>query len=392
MTSRAPLLVVLLALSLLAPSSAWAETTYRVSGAGFGHGVGMSQWGAFGYAQRGAEYRDIVTHYYRGAKVDRVRSSRSVRVLLGADPDIVFSASKRACGTDLRPSRTYRAALGDGGVRLERENGAKIASCGSKLVAKGVAGPIRIAGRGEFRGDLVAAVDDGTQYVINQLGIDDYVQGVIANEMPSVWPLAALQAQAVAARSYALATDSGGRLFDQYSDTRSQVYGGLASETKRTNRAVRRSSRQVLVYEDAVIPAFFFSSSGGRTENVEFGFGGASPVPYLKSVRDPYDDASPDHRWRETFTRSEMESKLSGLVDGSFRGIEVTERGASPRIVTAKVIGSGGSTRVTGTDLRVLLDLRSTWAKFERVRRGAATRPRTARAKPGPISLPSTRK
>lgn len=368
MKPRPRLLLALLAIGALVPAAAGAETSYRVSGGGFGHGVGMSQWGAYGFAKQGADYRDIVTHYYRGAKLDRVRASRSVRVLLGADSEIVFSGSKRACGTDLKPSRTYRATLGEGGVRLERESGAKLATCEDKLVAKDASGPIRIEGEGEFRGDLVAAVGDGTLYAINQLEIDDYVQGVIPNEMPSAWPLAALQAQAVAARSYALATDSGGRLFDQYSDTRSQVYGGLASETKRTNRAVRRSSRGVLVYDDSVIPAFFFSSSGGRTENVEFGFGGATPAPYLRSVRDPYDDASPDHRWTETFSRSEMESKLSGLVDGSFRDIEVTQRGASPRIVTARVIGTDGSTPVTGADLRVRLGLLSTWAEFERAR------------------------
>ena len=124
-------------------------------------------------------------------------------------------------------------------VRLERPNGRRIASCGGKLVAKGVAGPIRIGGQGSYRGDLVVASKAGTGYVINQVEVDDYVRGVIANEMPSSWPRAALGAQAMAARSYALATDSGGRLFDQYDDTRSQVYGGVAVETKRTNRSSR---------------------------------------------------------------------------------------------------------------------------------------------------------
>ena len=364
--TRAPFLIALLALVAAAPAR--AEASYVITGAGFGHGVGMSQWGAYGYAKHGAEHRDIVTHYFKGTKVMRAKASRSVRVLLGADPNVAFSGSKRACGVNLRPARTYRAALNGNAVRLERSNGARLAACGSTLVAKGVAGPIQIGGEGSFRGDLVAAVKGGRQYVVNELVLDDYVKGVIANEMPSGWPLDALKAQAVAARSYAIATDSGGRIFDQYGDTRSQVYGGLATETDRTNRAVRRSSRQVVTYEGEVIPAFYSSSSGGRTENVEFGFLGASPAPYLRSVRDPFDDASPDHRWRETFTRGQMEAKLGGLVEGRFRGIEVTKRGASPRVVAAKVLGSAGSTRVTGTDLRVRLGLLSTWAKFERPR------------------------
>ena len=123
----------------------------------------------------------------------------------------------------------------------------------------------------------------------------------------------------------------------------------------------------MLEYRGEVIPAFFSSSSGGRTENVEFAFLGAEPKPYLRSVRDPYDDASPDHRWRETFSRAAMESKLSGLVEGRLRAIRVTRTGVSPRIVRAQVVGTRGSTTVTGSDLQVRLGLRSTWAKFKRV-------------------------
>ncbi len=117
-----------------------------------------------------------------------------------------------------------------------------------------------------------------------------------------------------------------------------------------------------------MIPAFFSSSSGGRTENVEFGFPGAEPKPYLESVRDPYDDASPDHRWKETYTRRELQAKLGELVKGRLQGINVTKRGVSPRIVYAKVVGSNGNTEVTGSDLRLRLGLRSTWVKFKKLR------------------------
>jgi len=365
--ARRTILLALLLLTTLS-ATASAETRYRVIGGGFGHGVGMSQWGAYGYAKHGTPYRDIATHYFKGTKVGRVKASRTIRVLLGTDPDASFTGAKRACGTNLRPSRTYRAAMGGDRIRLERGNGKRLARCGGKLVAKGASGPIRIGGQGAFRGDLVTVAKSGKQYVVNQLGIDDYVKGVVPNEMPPSWPLAALQTQALTARSYALATDAGGRIFDQYDDTRSQVYGGIAGETAATNEAVRKSRRQVLEFKGEVIPAFYSSSSGGRTENVEFGFPGTEPKPYLKSVRDPYDDASPDHRWRESFSRGEMESMLSGLVPGRFRGIKVTKRGVSPRIVAAKVLGTRGATRVTGSDLVVRLGLRSSWAKFKRVR------------------------
>ncbi|MBA2523201.1 MAG: SpoIID/LytB domain-containing protein [Solirubrobacterales bacterium] len=351
------------------PAPAGAETRFDVVGAGFGHGVGLSQWGAYGYAKHGEEYRDIATHYFTGAKIDQVRDARTIRVLLDTTTDDVsFSHSKRACGQDLKPSATYRAALSGSGVRLERSDGKRIAGCGESLDAKASAGPIQIGGQGAYRGDFVASASGGTLYIVNQVNLDDYVQGVIPNEMSSSWPLAALQAQAVAARSYALATDAGSGVFDQYDDTRSQVYGGLATESTRTNVAVRKSKLQVLEYRDEVIPAFYSSSSGGRTENVEFGFPGAEPKPYLRSVKDPYDDASPDHRWRESFTQSEMQSQLSGLVKGRLESIKVTKRGVSPRIVEAEIVGTAGTTSVTGSDLQSRLGLRSTWAKFTRVR------------------------
>jgi len=361
-------LIVLLAMLALAPS-AGAAAKYRLLGHGYGHGVGMSQWGAYGYAEHGANYEKIVKHYFTGTELEQFRSSKKVRVLLAtATGDITFSGAKRACGYDLHPSSTYQASMRSGEVRLERDDGDRLAGCGSKLVAKGVSGPIEIGGQGTYRGDFVAAVSNGELYAINQVPLDDYIQGVIPSEMPTSWPHAALEAQAVAARSYALATDAGGELFDQYDDTRSQVYGGVSTETPETNRAVRRTKLEVLSYDGEVIPAFFSSSSGGQTENVEFGFPGGTPAPYLKSVRDPYDDASPDHRWKETFTVSELESKLGGLVEGRLKDINVTERGESPRIVSAKIVGTGGTTEVTGSDLRLRLGLRSTWVKFKKLK------------------------
>jgi stage II sporulation protein D len=364
--AAAPALLLLLALMvLLAAASPAAAKRFVVTGHGNGHGVGMSQWGAYGYAKHGADYRKIATHYFKHSKVARVRAGKQIRVLIGSASNAVeFSRSRRACGHDLKPGRTYRAVARGSRVKLERGNGKRIARCGGKLVAKGSGGKIKIGGEGKFRGDLVAAGSSRSLLIINQLSLDDYVAGVIANEMPSSWPLDALQAQALAARSYALSTAGGGGPFDVYDDTRSQVYGGLASETKRTNRAVSRSKRQVLEYRGDVITAYFSSSSGGRTENVEYGFPGASPEPYLKSVKDPYDDASPDHRWRLSYSRNGVEAALSGLIKGRFKGIKVTKRGVSPRIVTAKVLGSGGATRVSGSDLRSRFSGRSTWMTF----------------------------
>jgi stage II sporulation protein D len=201
--------------------------------------------------------------------------------------------------------------------------------------------------------------------VINSVGAEGYVKGVVANEMPSSWHQQALRAQAVVARSYGLATTRAGA-FDHYDDTRSQVYGGRTSETKATNRAVKRTKRKVVKYGGRVATTYYFSTSGGQTENSEFGFGAGSPSPYLKSVNDPYDDISPVHRWRVTYSNSAMESRLKSLFQGNLRRIEILDTGRSPRIVRARVVGSSGSSTVSGDTLRNRLGLRSTWAKFKR--------------------------
>ncbi len=111
---------------------------------------------------------------------------------------------------------------------------------------------------------------------------------------------------------------------------------------------------------------YYFSTSGGQTENVEFGFPGAEPRSYLKGVRDPYDDASPYHRWKLKLSRSQIESRLGGLVEGSLREIDVIKTGASPRIVKARIEGSRGGEKMSGPTLQGALGLRSTWARFKK--------------------------
>ena len=245
---------------------------------------------------------------------------------------------------------------------LRRAGHGRIANCGQSGIAAG-GGTIRIGDKGVYRGKLKAKVSDGGLLAINPVGLQAYVKGVVPNEVPSSWPKAALRAQAVAARSYALATSGEGD-FDVYDDVRSQVYGGRDSETERTNKAAKRTSGQVVRHGGKVATTYFFSTSGGQTESVEHGFPGAAPAGYLKSVRDPYDGASPYHRWKVRFSQSEIESELSAYFSGRLRKIKVLRRGDSPRIVTARVVGSNGSSRVSGPTLQAALDLRSTWARF----------------------------
>ena len=191
------------------------------------------------------------------------------------------------------------------------------------------------------------------------------------DESPPSWPLEALKAQAVAARTYALATRKPGAGFDLYPDTRSQVYGGVAAEEASTNQAIAATRGEVVTYQGVPVVTYFFSTSGGRTEDVENTPLGNEPRPWLKSVDDPYDDASPRHRWGPIrMTLKQAGRKLGGLVKGRFRGIEVVRRGRSPRIVEADVIGSRGRVRTTGGQLRARLGLFDTWAFFTSITTG----------------------
>jgi len=356
---KAMLAALLGAGALMAPA---AEAEWTIDGRGFGHGVGMSQYGAYGFALAGRGYRDILDHYYTDTKVGKVGGER-VRVLLGSgDGSVSFSGAGRACGQDLDPARDYSFEAGGGGVVLRTWSGDRLRSCGTEGEA---AGGVRIGRFGSFRGALVARNSGGSLMVINALGLEAYVKGVVPNEVPTSWPAEALRAQAVAARSYGLATERSG-VFDHYADARSQVYGGRSSEVRSTSEAVRATRRQVVEYRGRPAATYFFSTSGGQTESSEFGFSGGSSVPYLKSVEDPFDDASPVHTWTERLSDDQMESELDGLFQGKLRKIEILERGESPRIVRARVVGSSGSTTVTGDTLRARLGLRSTWARFER--------------------------
>jgi stage II sporulation protein D len=354
---------------------AHGATRHIVDGAGWGHGAGMSQYGAYGLAQHGRTYRQILAHYYRGTDLGQAQT-RTIRVLLTTGRGTVaFSGAARASRRRLDPAKSYRARLRGSRVELRTSRGKLVTRFSAPLRVRAPrGGGVRLAGtaiggkaNGAYRGSLeLSASPGGGLTVVNAVALDQYVQGVVPKESPASWPAEALKAQAVAARSYALATDRGGPVFDQYPDVRSQVYRGMDEEAATTNAATQATAGEILRYDGEVATTFFFSTSGGHTENVENVFYG-EPKPYLRGVEDPYDDASPRHRWRFTFSQSRMDAALGGWVKGSFREIDVVRRGVSPRIVSADVVGTDGRTRVTGADLRARLGLYDTWARFTRV-------------------------
>jgi stage II sporulation protein D len=366
----------LLALTLLGclvcAGSAAAASRLTIRGAGFGHGVGMSQYGAMGFAEQGAGYQAILGHYYTGTSLGTTEPSRLVRVLLQSTSGAAaITGAERAGARTLDPAKSYRVVRrAFDQVDLQSATGRRIGTYTAPLQVDGGADGIVLKGRalngrtgGAYRGILELRPGAFGVNAINAVPLDQYVQGVVPVESPASWPLEALKAQAVAARTYAITSSKGGVGFEHYPDTRSQVYGGIGVEQASTNQAVAETARQVVTYQGRPVTTYFFSTSGGRTENNENSFGGP-PQPWLRSVEDPFDDVSPRHRWRVQLSMGAAAAKLSGLVKGAFRGIRVIRRGASPRVVAADVVGSRGTTRVTGATLRSRFGLYDTWGYY----------------------------
>jgi stage II sporulation protein D len=367
-------LLLTASVGLLLAAPAQAGVGWVVHGRGFGHGVGMSQWGAYGYALHGKSHRFILRHYYSGTSLGKLGGPEVVRVLVDiSSGDLGFSGATGACGVRLDPGRSYAAHRSFGAVRLRSPAGRTLATCGPKLRAAGN-GTIRIGGE-LFRGALEVVPtrsDPGSLNAVNAVALDQYVKGVIPNESPASWPLAALRAQAVAARSYALTGRVDGNGFDLYDDTRSQVYDGIASEATRANRAADETRGEVLRYGGEVAQAFFSACSGGHTESVQNVFFGA-PVPYLVGVRDPYDGYCPLHTWTLRFSGGQISARLGSYLQGQLKRVVVTKRGTSPRIVWARLYGSAGVTKIRGDQLAAALGGYDRWMTFCKVVDGKET-------------------
>jgi stage II sporulation protein D len=355
-------------LASLCPVAAQASVSWIVHGRGFGHGVGMSAYGAYGFAKHGKGYRFILSHYYRGTAIGTLTQPRVVRVLLDISPgDVEFSGATSACGESLVPGRSYEAHRKGRSVVLRSSGGKPLAGCGRKLRAAG-SGRIAIAGQGTYRGALETVPtesDAGSLNVVNALAIEQYAKGVMPNEVPPSWPIEELKAHALAVRSIAITGDVDGNGFDVYADTRSQVYEGLESEYARTNEAVAATRGQVVTYKGEVAQTLYSACSGGHTESVQNVFGTA--VPYLVGVPDPYDYYCPLHKWTLDFTGPEISSRLGAYLQGKLKRVAITKTGVSPRIIAAKLIGTAGTSTVTGSELSLALGGYDTWMTFEKV-------------------------
>jgi stage II sporulation protein D len=344
-------LLLILAAALCLPAPAAGGTLFLIDGQGWGHGVGMSQYGAQGFAQAGWRYQRILSYYYRGTQL-RLLPARPVRVLLAEGrPAVTISSAKPFRVVDAR-GKARRLKPGPQNLvaaRLSRRR--------APLRFQPGAAPLRLDGVA-YRGTLVVHRRAGKLTVVNRLPLDRYLRGVVPWEMPDDWHPQALRAQAVVARSYALATLKPGTLFDLYADTRSQVYGGIQAEAATTNRAIGATAGRVLLWNGRVATTFYHSTSGGKTVSIGEAWPNATPVPYLVSVPDPYDRLSKYHRWGPVrLTPAQVARKLGAPV---VRDLLVA-RGASGRATEVTIKERAGARRMLSQDFRRALDLRSTW-------------------------------
>ena len=373
-------LAVALATPAAASAAAQAATQawqMNLTGRGYGHGIGMSQYGAYGYALHGFTYQAILQHYYTGIGFG-VSADSNVRVLLaGAQTSV--SVTCPAAYQAIVGSQTVPLAAGSTstvtwvGSAFQLTSGAGAWTADQPIVFQPTSGLLVLVNRSgilnavgaPYRGDLTVAHQSSGLCAIDTLPVESYLRGVVPLEMSSGWPIEALKAQAVAARTYAIRSISSSGLFDLYSDTRSQAYGGASRERAATDAAVTGTAGVIATYGGQPIAAFYFSTSGGHTENIE-NVWNTAPLPYLKGVDDPYDTLSPYHVWPDNPIRKSASSVATALGAGNvpagqLQALYVVKRGVSPRVVQALAISDSGATSLSGSAIRTALGLRDTW-------------------------------
>ena len=216
--------------------------------------------------------------------------------------------------------------------------------------------PLDVAGK-PYRGQIVVSVTGKKLDAVNDVPLEQYLAGVVPREMPAAWPAEALKAQAVAARSYALAHRLTGKPYDLYADVRSQVYGGIQGEDARATAAIAATAGQVMLHGGKVVDALFHSTSGGRTVSAAEAFG--ADVPYLVSVDDPWSSLSPVHAWGPVGVADTTVRK--GLALGSpVLGLRLV-KSPSGRVGSAVVTTRAGEHSIGAGSFRSGLGLRSTW-------------------------------
>jgi SpoIID/LytB domain protein len=384
-------------------SVALAATTYPVPAAGlpihghgYGNGIGMSQWGADGAASVDhLSAEQILDFYYPHTTEERLGLQRVIRVLLSSGPvATAWAGVLPAAGLAVEsgpstltlPTRVKRHTITTWRVRSDEAAG----STSLVLQDQTSAGWQRYADPGlgaaatftdtaallqvetnaspsarSYHGTLTATLSSGSLVTVNSLDIEDYVRGVVPNEMPSSWPAAALQVQAIAARTYATYQMRHPRytLWDVYGNTNDQAYGGASTQTSATDAAVTATAGRVRIDGDgSVIYAAYGAADGGETVASEVA---GQQVDYLPAQPDPYDDLVPNDAssWTGTLAPSAIEAAFPTI--GTVQSVTIDSRDGNGqwggRITELTLTGSAGSEQVSGPTFAYDLNLRSPW-------------------------------
>lgn len=372
--------------------SVYGTTTF--TGHGFGHGRGMSQYGAQGRALKGWHAASILGFYYPGTTLANATGDIRIWLKGDIDSDTIVLPKAGLSVADSATGKTYKLPTSVGATAWRLTGSGS--SSGFKLSYSNngwhtyFPGGHALVGYGEFRTTSYTitvrmpggsksyrgAIQRRNGHTINRTSFDSYVKGVVAAEMPATWQIEALKSQAIAARTfgaYSKETSSGPSDTWNVDDTTNyQVYGGLGSETTRTNQAVSGTAGKILVYAGAPEnggPAYtqFSSSDGGWTVAGE-------TKPYLVAAQDTYEQYAhnPYASWTYAPSQSTVQSKLEALAVehgtniGTLKFLQVVDRDGhgqwGGRVLDIRLIGTGGkSVVVGGSDLRFALGLRSTW-------------------------------
>ena len=372
------------------PDEPAGPAQFRMFGAGFGHGLGLSQWGAYGLARQGWGPSKILKHFYSGTRVDREGSPpKNLRIgLAQGEQSIRLEAEAGAVEIRLGdpttgpkiatiPSgETWAVRAAGNEYQIMDGTGATVDSVGGPtdqifVVYESLDSRVRIPeaahayNRGSIEFDMYSC-DGGGCVMRLVLTVDPqhYLYGL--GEVPSSWPVSALKTQAIAARTYAFtkAASSQHRAVCDcalYASSYDQVYAGWDKEGgvdgDRWVAAVNQTDGQVVLNGGTTIQAFYMSSSGGYTENNENVWGG-TPIDYLRGVCDPgdYTSANPNATWTRTFSPGEITQDL-GLSIGTVTGFTNVDRGVSGRILSVTVEGANGQASISGGALRSKLGL-----------------------------------
>jgi stage II sporulation protein D len=332
-----------------------AAVNLTVTGHGFGHGVGLSQWGAEARAKAGQSYQQILAFYYPGTTLGSA-ADRAVRILLAESPFV--RVGSRAAFT-IEDAAGVRTRFGPGSYAVGTDGRLGRAKVALPAVVSAGTAPLRLGDK-PYRGTFRLIPNGGRLRVVDTLSLEQYLVGVVSSENPGYWPQEALRSQAVASRTYALANLRPGADFDLYPDDRSQNYNGLAKDFPGARAAVAATRHRVLLYAGRPIDAFFSASNGGMTSRVEPSWGG--PVlPYLAARADPFDRSNPAANWGPIKVSVEKLRDIFPGLPAAIASVNVTQDVAD-RAVELTFFGLDGSvSAVKASDFQTRLGLRSTF-------------------------------